>query len=231
MKNTINGDLEIKTVVNTHLVAWSASPSGTVWRKRVHLVGPAETGQVTSVVRYEPGATFPEHGHPDGEEILVLSGVFSDEHGDWPEGSYLLNPEGFRHAPFSKDGCVIFVKLRQFPGVDRVHVAIATRALEWTTADRPGVEIKTLYEQDGFTDRTRLERWAKNVDPGEIRYPRGAEAFVISGQFGDETGEYSEGTWIRFPAGSSYSPQSNTGCTLYIKEGGFTYLDSVARGE
>ena len=75
------------------------SPSGAVLRKRLHLVGPPESGQVTSVVRYQPGATFPEHGHPEGEEILVLDGTFSDEHGDWPAGTYLLNPEGFHHAP------------------------------------------------------------------------------------------------------------------------------------
>ena len=53
----------------------------------------------------------------------MLDGVFSDEHGDWPAGSYLLNPEGFRHAPFSREGCLLFVKLRQFPGLDRNHVA------------------------------------------------------------------------------------------------------------
>ena len=106
---------------------WTPSPSGTVWRKRVHLVGPAESGQVTSVVRYEPRSTFHAHEHPDGEEILVLDGVFSDEHGDWPAGTYLLNPEGFRHAPFSREGCVLFVKLRQFPGRTREHVATAHR--------------------------------------------------------------------------------------------------------
>ncbi|MEL6200569.1 MAG: cupin domain-containing protein, partial [Pseudomonadota bacterium] len=66
---------------------WSASPSGTVWRKRVHLVGPPESGQVTSVVRYQPDSSFPTHDHPEGEEILVLDGVFSDEHGDWPAGT------------------------------------------------------------------------------------------------------------------------------------------------
>ena len=83
----------------TARMEWVSSPSGSVWRKRVHLVGPPESGQVTSVVRYEPTSRFPAHDHPEGEEILVLDGVFSDEHGDWP-GTYLLNPEGFRHAPF-----------------------------------------------------------------------------------------------------------------------------------
>ena len=113
MTPAINGDLSVPVVVDTQAMDWSASPSGSVWRKRVHLVGPPESGQVTSVVRYEPASTFPAHDHPAGEEILVLDGVFSDEHGDWRKGSYLLNPEGFRHAPFSREGCLLFVKLRQ----------------------------------------------------------------------------------------------------------------------
>ena len=101
---SINGDLTARVVVDTTRMPWTPSPSGTVWRKRVHLVGPAEAGQVTSIVRYEPDSTFHAHDHPDGEEILVLDGVFSDEHGDWPAGTYLLNPQGFRHAPFSRHG-------------------------------------------------------------------------------------------------------------------------------
>ena len=104
MSTAINGDLAIRATVDTRSMDWTASPSGTVWRKRVHLVGAPESGQVTSVVRYEPGATFPAHDHPEGEDIFVLDGVFSDEHGDWPAGTYLLNPEGFRHAPFSETG-------------------------------------------------------------------------------------------------------------------------------
>ncbi|MBW2396116.1 MAG: cupin domain-containing protein [Deltaproteobacteria bacterium] len=101
---TLNGDMTRSALMRTQEMEWQASPSGTVWRKRLHRVGGAETGQVTSVVRYEAGASFPEHDHPDGEEIFVLEGIFSDEHGDWPAGTHLLNPEGFHHAPFSRDG-------------------------------------------------------------------------------------------------------------------------------
>lgn len=110
--DALNGDLRLRADADTAAMGWSSSPSGSVWRKRVHLVGPPESGQVTSVVRYEPDSSFPAHDHPEGEEILVLDSVFSDEHGDWPAGSFLLNPEGFRHAPFSRPGCVLFVKLR-----------------------------------------------------------------------------------------------------------------------
>jgi anti-sigma factor ChrR (cupin superfamily) len=223
---TINGDLSVRVAVDTKHMEWTASPSRTVARKRVHLVGPPEEGQVTSVVRYDAGSTFPAHDHPDGEEIFVLEGVFSDERGDWPAGTYLLNPEGFRHAPFSRPGCVLFVKLRQFPGRDRRAVAIATPVLPWQPGATPGSEVKPLYSQTGFTDSTRLERWAPGTALGRVSYPAGAELFVLDGALEDETGRFGAGAWLRFPVGSRHAPKTTAGCVLYIKEGGLAYLRS-----
>ena len=54
MSETINGDMAVRAMADTARMQWAPSPSGLVWRKRVHLVGPPESGQVTSVVRYEP---------------------------------------------------------------------------------------------------------------------------------------------------------------------------------
>jgi anti-sigma factor ChrR (cupin superfamily) len=222
--DAINGDLTQRACVDTSKMDWAPSPSGTVWRKRVHRVGPAESGQVTSVVRYDPDSAFPAHDHPDGEEILVLDGVFSDEHGDWPAGTYLLNPEGFRHAPFSRPGCTLFVKLRQFPGRNREHVAIQTEGVTWQATPSQGVRIKPLYAQRGFSDTMRLERWDRGVVLGTQRYPNGAEFFVLEGSFEDEYGRYEAGTWLRFPSGESHGPMSAGGCTLYVKRGGLRYL-------
>jgi anti-sigma factor ChrR (cupin superfamily) len=225
----VNGDLSVRAVADTTQMAWTPSPSGSVWRKRVHLVGPAESGQVTSVVRYEPRSRFPVHDHPDGEEILVLEGVFSDEHGHWPAGTYLLNPEGFRHAPFSEPGCVLFVKLRQFPGRERRHMVIDTRELPWEASTVPGLSCKNLYQQPGFSDVTRLERWeGGGADLGTMSYPKGAELFVLEGEFADEAGAYAHGWWLRMPAGSEHHPRSERGCTLYIKRAGLPYLKSAA---
>ena len=220
----VNGDLTVRVAVDTAAMEWTPSPSRTVWRKRVHRVGPAEAGQVTSVVRYEPGSTFHAHDHPDGEEILVLEGVFSDEHGDWPAGTYLLNPEGFRHAPFSRGGCVLFVKLRQFPGRSRAHVAVETESIPWQSTGRGGVEIRPLYSQQGFADTMRLERWMPGAVLEQRRYPSGAELFVLQGAFTDEGGELRERAWLRLPPGAAHAPTTRDGCVLYVKEGGFAYL-------
>lgn len=216
MSDAINGDLSVRAVADTARMQWAPSPSGSVWRKRVHLVGPPESGQVTSVVRYEPKSRFPPHDHPEGEEILVLEGVFSDEHGDWPAGTYLLNPEGFRHAPFSEPGCLLFVKLRQFPGRERRHVVVDTKALEWEPGSIAGVARKTLYRQTGFQDTMRLERWDPQTDLGTITYERGVEFFVLEGGFADDAGAYAAGCWMRLPAGTEHHAQSAGGCTLYV---------------
>ena len=72
----LNGDLSLRALMRAGDMVWQKSPGGSVWRKRFHLVGGAESGQVTSIVRYEKDSSFPAHDHPDGEEILVLEGTF-----------------------------------------------------------------------------------------------------------------------------------------------------------
>ncbi len=221
---SLNGLLDQRVVVNSHEEAWQPSPSGTVWRKRFHRVGPAESGQVTSLVRYQPNASFPPHGHPEGEEILVLEGTFSDEHGDWPAGSYLLNPEGFRHAPFSKEGCLIFVKLRQYAGEGRKHVAIDSGAGVWEQDAVTGIATQTLYVEEDFADRMRLERWSPGSEPGPRTWPGGVEILVIEGELADDDGVYPAGTWLRLPDGAHHRPRSAKGCLIYIKAGGVSLL-------
>ncbi len=227
MTDAINGDLASRVVVDTGSMGWSASPSASVRRKRVHLVGPPESGQVTSVVLYEPDSRFEPHDHPQGEEILVLEGVFSDEHGDWPAGTYLLNPEGFRHAPFSRGGCLLFVKLRQFPGKDRRHVVLSTHALSWQPTEVRERSIKPLYRQPGYSDTMRLEHWTAGSARRARRYDDGAEIFVLDGAFEDEQGQHRAGSWMRMPVRSLHHFGSDEGCTVYVKEGGFAYLKTA----
>ncbi len=222
----LNGDLSVRVAVDTAAMAWQSSPSGTVWRKRLHRVGGPESGQVTSIVRYDPDASFPVHDHPGGEEILVLEGVFSDEHGDWAAGTYLLNPEGFRHAPFSKHGCLLFVKLRQYDGPGRKHVALRVDDVPWQATETPGIEIKTLYDESMFAETTRLERWAPGSIAGEQAAGDGFEILILEGSLQDGDGTYSQGSWLRLPAGASHTPHSPQGCVLYRKSSAMPGLAS-----
>lgn len=128
-----------RVVIETASQPWQASPMSGVWRKPLARAQ-AEAGHATSIVRYDAGSRFRAHTHPRGEEILVLEGVFSDEDGDYPAGSYLRNPAGSQHSPFSVGGCTLLVKLHQFQDgdVDSVRILpvetsssahLATRAL------------------------------------------------------------------------------------------------------
>jgi anti-sigma factor ChrR (cupin superfamily) len=222
VSDAVNADFSRLAVVHTQEVDWQPSPSPSVRRKRLDLTGPSESSRVTSVVRYDADSAFPSHPHPGGEEILVLEGTFSDEHGDYPAGTYLLNPEGFSHAPFSKAGCVLFVKLRQYPGTDRRQVIVDTNGGDWQPGRAPGITTLPLYAEDGFPETMYLARLqAGTVSPAHD-HPGGEEVFVIDGDLHDENGDYVAGSWFRMPDGSRHQPRSEGGCTLYVKIGHLT---------
>ncbi len=213
---SLNTDFAQRVVIRTAEMDWQASPSPTVWRKRLDLVD-GEFSRVTSVVRYAAESSFHTHGHPAGEEILVLDGVFSDEHGDYPAGSYLLNPKGFRHTPFSREGCVLFVKLFQYAGDERTHFAIDTKAEPWTSGDRPGMEVLPLYSELDWPETMCLERMSPGTAlPHEV-CRGGKEIFVLEGQLEDGDGNYPAGSWLRLPPDSTHTPRSAEGCICYVK--------------
>lgn len=68
-------------------------------------------GRSTALVKWPAGETFVPHQHWGGEEILVLSGTFMDEHGRYPVGCWLRSPHLSRHHPFVEDETVILVKV------------------------------------------------------------------------------------------------------------------------
>ena len=215
----IHADFARLVVVDTAEMDWQASPMPNVWRKRLFHIGPAESGRVTSIVRYDPNSHFPSHAHPDGEEILVLDGVFQDEHGVYPKGSYLLNPDGSRHAPASPEGCTLFVKLRQYPGAERPRVVLDTTRAGWESRGNPDIEYLALYTHQAGQERMQLERWQPGASAPLHTHDELVELFVVEGTMADEHGVYEQGTWIRFPVGSSHAPHSELGCMVYAKVG------------
>src|SRR5688572_19498951 len=117
----LNDDLANRTLVHAGALDWVASPSKGVERRMLFRIG-EEKARATSIVRYAVGSHFPRHGHPGGEEFLVLDGTFQDETGDFPTGTYVRNPPGTGHEPGAASGCTIFVKLWQFRKDDRERV-------------------------------------------------------------------------------------------------------------
>lgn len=212
-------DLRQRVRVDTTTLAWDASPSGTVWRKPLYRVG-GERGPVTGLVRYAPGGSFSPHAHPEGEEILVLDGVFADERGDYPAGTYLLNPDGSRHAPRSDAGCLLFVRLRQYPGADRPRIVLDTATGAWVSGPAPGIESQPLHAQAGYPECMRLERWTPGASRPRLGHAGGEEILVLEGELGDEDGVCGPGGWLRYPAGDAGSFRSASGCRLYVRLGG-----------
>ena len=196
---------------------WVASPMAGVTRRMLDRVG-AEVARATSLVRYAPASRFERHEHGGGEEILVLSGVFSDETGDHPAGTYLRNPPGTGHAPCSREGCILFVKLWQFACDDTQPVRIDTQTADWYPGLVPGLSVMPLHEHAGIG--TALVKWAPNTRFAPHTHPGGEEILVLEGLFQDEYGEYPSGTWLRSPRWSRHAPFTGPeGALIYVKTG------------
>ncbi len=208
-------DFGVRQVVDTASQSWVDSPAAGVQRKPLAREE-AEGGHATSIVRYRPGSRFERHEHPLGEEILVLEGTFSDETGDYPAGTYLRNPPGSGHAPFSRDGCTLFVKLHQFDPDDRATVCVDTARKAW----QPGIgglEVMPLHNHG--SENVALVKWPAGERFQPHRHYGGEEILVLSGEFIDEYGRYPTGTWIRSPHLSQHHPRVERETTIWVKTG------------
>lgn len=189
----LNLDFTQRVVIHAAEQNWVPSPAQGVLRKPLAREE-KERGHATSVVQYQAGASFKSHGHPLGEEILVLEGIFSDQSGDYPKGSYLRNPPGSSHAPFSEDGCIIFVKLHQFSTTDTETKAIDINQAQWLENDN-GIAVLPLHEHG--QEQVSLIRCPGTDRLTLPQYKGGEEWFVVEGQLEDDKGVYPTGTWCR----------------------------------
>lgn len=176
----------------------------------------AEKARATSIVRYAPGSCFPRHFHPGGEEILVLSGTFSEDGMHYPAGWYLRNPPGSDHQPSSEEGAIIFVKLQQMRPHERHAVRVDTGATSsWYSKN--GREVCPLFLDD--TEQTSLQRLA----PGDALFAApvdGAELLVLTGTVVTGGEPYERGSWMRLPAGQYPDIVAGTqGTAVYLKIG------------
>ena len=222
----INADLTRRVALHTETMSWVPSPLPGVHRKMLDRDG-GEVARATSLVRYGSGSAFDAHEHGGGEEFLVLDGTFSDEHGDYPQGTYVRNPPGSRHTPFSEAGCTLFVKLRQFAPGDGARVVIHTRNGAWGPGRIAGVEVMPLHSHG--PERVLLTRWAPGIAYPRHDHPGGEEVLVLEGALEDENGRYPRGTWLRQPAGSAHAPLSREGCLLYVKIGHLAGAETAPR--
>ncbi|MBK3798776.1 cupin [Azospirillum brasilense] len=224
----LNDDLSRPVTVQAGTHDWVPSPVAGVERRMLYREG-GEVARATSIVRYARGSAFPAHVHSGGEEFLVLGGIFQDEHGDYPVGTYVRNPPGTSHRPAAADGCTIFVRLWQFGEGDRTPIVQQPGEGEAAPL-HDGVMASRLLFSDS-AERVVIEDWR----PGAaVTVPnrRGLELLVVSGRLvhGGET--LAPQCWCRLPAGQDFTASIGPeGARLWIKDAPLQHPDILPMPE
>lgn len=222
----LNADFSQRVVVHGAELEWQPSPMAGVDRRMLDRIGD-EVARATSIVRYAPGSHFSPHVHTGGEEFIVLEGVFQDEHGDFPQGSYIRNPPQSSHTPGSESGCVIFVKLWQFDPDDRQHVYIdMNKSVMIDDPDRPGVSIASLYQD--AREYVRLEQWQARAEI-KLYTVDGVEILVLEGSFEQGGDVLKPQSWLRLPDGNTATVKTGAdGAKVWVKSGHLPYAKRPA---
>lgn len=215
---TIRADFSQRQVIRPEQYQWVDSPVTGVKRMMLDRIG-NEIARATSLVRYAPDSEFPKHVHTGGEEILVLEGVFADENGNYPAGTYLRNPVGTSHTPrVGYEGATLFVKLHQFGPEDNRQVCCQTRSGNWQPGLIEGLSVLPLHDYQA--EHVALVKWAPFTQFNRHQHWGGEEILVILGTFYDEHGTYPAGSWLRSPHLSQHTPYTEgEGALIYVKTG------------
>jgi len=219
----LNADFSQRVLIHSADIPWKASPMPGVDRRMLDRIGD-EVARATSIVRYAPGARFSAHTHTGGEEFIVLAGVFQDEHGDYPAGTYVRNPPTTSHTPGAAQGCAIFVKLWQFDKDDRTQFRKEMRAEPATLGD--GASGQVLHQDDRETVRFIA------LLPGAIHKETpigGAEMLMISGAATEGADQLAVGSWLRLPEGAPlHITAGDQGAAYWIKIGHLPFAKAPA---
>lgn len=107
-----------KSAMKTDMIDYITSTTNIAWKPLVE-EGINTSGIFVKILRYdeeqmrassiilkfEPGAKYPYHNHPGGEELFVLKGECQVNDQLLKAGDYLFTPAGFKHAVKSENGC------------------------------------------------------------------------------------------------------------------------------
>jgi len=211
----INADFSKRAIVHAAQSDWIASPMAGVDRQMLDRVGD-EVARATSIVRYAPGSRFSEHTHSGGEELIVLDGVFQDEHADYPTGSYVRNPIGTYHTPRSDNGCTIFVKLWQFSEVDRKQFSLDLNAV---VPNDYGDGVSNVLLHRHANEEVTFETWQAGASR-RLSDAGGVELLVLAGQLSIDGGPLVAWDWLRLPPEDSCEAVAGPqGARVWMKRG------------
>lgn len=210
----VNADFTKAVTVPASAREWVASPAAGVERAMLDRIG-GEVARATTIVRFAPNSYFDSHTHTGGEEFVVLKGVFSDQYGDFPAGTYVRNPIGTAHKPHTDDGCEIFVKLWQFDPADDRQFSVDLNAAELTETEE-GDRAAVLHQ---FGDEHVSLREAHAGSSAEAEFPGGAEVLLLHGDLAVNGQNLELGGWARLPVGASATITSEAGGRYWRKTG------------
>jgi anti-sigma factor ChrR (cupin superfamily) len=214
---SLHADRRRPVVVHAESLDWTPSPLAGVERRFLEREG-AEVARATSIVRYAPGSRFSEHVHEMGEEYFVLSGVFSDQSGDFPEGTYVRNPPGSRHAPFTVEGCTIFVKLRQMVHAEQLTLEKRAQDSPLLPTEIEGLSRACLFEMPGL-ERVFIEQLQAGALWDGRDVGGGEEILVLDGVLNYGTTVCPPMTWLRIPQMDVQALLTPLGCRFWVKRG------------
>ncbi|MDX1570809.1 MAG: cupin domain-containing protein [Xanthomonadales bacterium] len=207
----LRADFDKVEHVETGRMEWVPSPAPGVERKMLDRIG-EEAARATSLVRYAPHSSFPRHGHPAGEEFLVLEGTFYDDYGEFPAGTYVRNPPGTEHEPYTREGCVIFVKLRQFLPRDLEQKVVDTRDSTAWTEFATGIEVLPLHSFG--PEQVRLIRLSPGMDYQIPDGDQGTELYILGGEVKVAGQALATGDWWRSPGNRAPIVCSKSACVM-----------------
>lgn len=212
----INADFTQPALVHAEQEPWVPSPMPGVDRRMLDRIGD-EVARATSIVRYAPNSSFSAHTHGGGEEFIVLEGVFEDETGAFPAGTYVRNPPGTSHTPGSTPGCTIFVKLWQFAPDDDLQFRKDMHAEAQRVDDQRAVAVL----HDDARERVTYTAAAPHAAL-EVNEPGGIELLVLDGSLALAGGEHTlhRGSWLRLPDGTPCTGVCGAeGARIWMKTG------------
>jgi quercetin dioxygenase-like cupin family protein len=72
-----------------------------------------DKGEMTCLLKWEPGATLPMHKHPEIEQSYVIEGSFYDHDGICHAGEFVWRRVGSFHETHSDEGAIILAIYRK----------------------------------------------------------------------------------------------------------------------
>ncbi|HVL59269.1 MAG TPA: cupin domain-containing protein [Burkholderiaceae bacterium] len=219
----VNDDPTRIAVVDTNAVAWEPTEHSGIHMKTLERFDDPRKGRETALVKFDPGASLPEETLDHRMEIFVISGTYSDGHGDYTERTFIRNPPGFHHRPTSKDGCVIYWKRRvpiykneaQWP-----RLVVDAKTAQWLEFPHRGADVLHLYRDPNGLETARIGHVHTERKIPSHDHSIGEETLVIQGCLTDQYQPYEAGVWFRMPCGVPHAPYTgDRRCMMLIREG------------